>query len=832
MKAGFGEWVFKTIDYDQAIPLSENLGISVYTSQLLLNRGITSKEEALEFLNVPNQLIMESWDKLKSEAIGKRLLEAINKKELITVHGDYDVDGVTGAAVLCQFLKSKGATFNFFLPDRFGDGYGLSSNTIKVLGENGTKIIITADCGISNVEEVKLANELGIEVIITDHHTLPEILPEAKFIFHPGLVEDKKFHILSGVGTAFQLISDINLIIPSVYDVSPDDYLDLVTIGTIADISPLKGINRALVQYGLTKIKNTKRIGLLILMENAGIKPENFSATDISFKIVPRLNAAGRMNKATQALELLISETEEQALELAKKLESLNKQRQELCEKTFLEIEELIANEVNLENDKAIVIAKDGFHHGVIGILCSRILEKYHCPVFIMAIEGEHSRGSARSTNLHLVDALKSASDYLIKYGGHKGAAGWSLKTSDLEKFKEIILEFAKENISDNDLKNKLNVEVEIPIQSINYQLYRELQDLGPFGESNPFPVIGIRDCQITEQYLSKNGAHLFFNVKGENKDYRTTFWNAAHFYPLNEKIDLIFNIVENNWRNKISLELKAVAVRNSQFEKLKQEKLKKFQAINRNDTLEIEFPVNQLIYKPADIGYLTNFTGQHQINFPENINHFIKKIKIIDYRNSINSMIKLSELFSKLDVETINIYSSKKFDLPENLKDKLKEISTEKNTIKKKNLIIWDLPLKKEHLHHIMNIVDADNIYMFFKENSLPNKKINSTILKEVLKNLYVYSESMNDFIKSCIEYLELTQLQLSQSLTFLIEAKYILEQEGKNFIKLLNKGVRLSELESYNNYAKEETKYNNFYNLMLWGSINKISNIVEVKI
>ncbi|RYX99707.1 single-stranded-DNA-specific exonuclease RecJ, partial [bacterium] len=495
------DWIFNPINYEVAYPLSESLGVSIYTAQLLLNRGIDNTEDANRFLTIPHQLEMVSWDKQTSKSIGKLFKQAIEAQDLITVHGDYDVDGVTGAALLSQFLKNKGANFNYYLPDRFGDGYGLNPNVVKKLAEQGTKILITADCGISNNDEISLAKSLGIKVIITDHHTLPEILPEADYIFHPGLSEDKSFHILSGVGTAFQLICDIDKMLDSVIENSLDDYVDLAVMGTIADISPLKGINRQIVQFGISKMKNSKRIGFLKLAEKAGIKLDLLTTRDISHKISPRINAAGRMNKAVAALELLLAETEEEAENLAQKLEDLNNQRRELSEKTFKEVEEIIAKEIDLDKEKAIVIAGEDFHHGVIGIICSRVLEKYNRPAFIMAKEGEFSRGSARSNNINLVEALGSAEDILVKFGGHHGAAGWSVRTDDINILKKRILEYAEKALNSDDLAPKVNVEVQIPVDKIDYYLYRELQDLAPFGLKNPEPIIGMKDCLIKDQY-------------------------------------------------------------------------------------------------------------------------------------------------------------------------------------------------------------------------------------------------------------------------------------------------------------------------------------------
>lgn len=829
MKSGIGEWNFQTINFEKALPISKKLGITVYTAQLLLNRGITTPEEALNFLNVPTKLITKSFDKLTAEAIGKRLLEAIKKKELITVHGDYDVDGVTGAAVLCQFLKSKGANFNYYLPDRFGDGYGLSLNTIEMLAGNETKVIITADCGISNDSEIKLANEYGIDVVVTDHHTLPEELPPAKYIFHPATVEDEGFHILSGVGTAFQLICDIDEMIPSQFEVPLEDYLDLVAMGTIADISPLKGINRSLVQYGVSMFRRTKRKGLLKLMELTGCKTENITPVDISFKIVPRLNAAGRMNKAVLALELLLAETDEEADKLARFLEELNRQRQELCEKMFQELEEIISNEINLDSDKAIVIAKEGLHHGVIGIICSRIAEKYSRPVFIMTIEGEISRGSGRSSNLHLVDALKSVSDLLVKYGGHKGAAGWTVKTENIDQFRKKILDFTNSVLTDNEMRPKINIEFEIPIDDINYQLFKEIQELAPFGESNPFPVIGTRNCLISEQILSKNGAHLFFNAKGEIKNLRTSFWNAAHLFPLKERIDMIFNIVENNWRNKISLELKASKVRNSATEN-ENTFFKRFEP-QINSEIEVTFPVLQLIKPEVYSGYILNFLGQHQVNFPE-INELSEKyLKIFDYRNILNPFDELKQIIQKNDKISVSIFSENKIPFPEEIIHLLKEKDDRDRRSNEKHLVIWELPLKKEHLHHIINIIEADYIYMFFVNRDRSFDLLNSSQIHDVLKALYINNQSMNTFTSFCCNNLNLSKEQISLSLSVLCESNFIYMKDSRNYLNLLNKGINIFELKSYLDYVKEITQYSDFYNIMLKGSVGKIIKETGIK-
>lgn len=821
------EWIFNPINYEKAYPLSEQIGVSLYTAQLLINRNIETPDESNTFLTIPHQLEMISWDTNTSKKIGELFKSAIETQDLITVHGDYDVDGVTGASILSQFLKNKGANFNYYLPDRFGDGYGLNPNVIKNLAENGTKILITADCGISNHNEIDLAKSLGIKVIVTDHHTLPETLPNADYIFHPGLSENKDFHILSGVGTAFQLICDIDKMLKSVKECHLDDYVDLAVMGTIADISPLKGINRQIVQFGIAKMKNSKRIGLLKLFEKANIKIRELTARDIGHRVSPRINAAGRMNKAVIALELLLSETEEEAEILAQRLEDLNTQRRELSDNTFKEVEEIIANQIDLEKEKAIIIAGENFHHGVIGIICSKVLEKYNRPVFIMAKEGEMSRGSARSHNINLVEALKSAEDILVKFGGHHGAAGWSVKTEHIDLFKEKILNYSEKSLSQSDLIHKTNIEVEIPIDKIDYYLYRELQDIEPFGLTNPEPVIGMKNCIIKDQSISKNGLHLFFNaISPENpeKIIKANYWYGAIHYPLPEKADIIYSITENSWQGKISLQIKINNININIKEKIDVLPVKNITKFEKETSIEVEFPIKELMTESINSGYLSGSFGQHKVNFPNEIKNYEKKLNVVDKRSCINRFKELENLYNQFGFENISIFSTGKLNI-----DIYKEIKNEKNS--EKHLVIWDLPLKNQHLHHIMNIIEADNIYMFFEKQQNINKIINANTLKDILKNLYLNTDSMNNFVNSCFE-LNLEKKHISVALEFLNEAKYILNSDNKNYLRIPEHGIRLSELNSYKNYIQDIEEYELFCNIMLKGSLNKINDVIGVKI
>ncbi|MFN8673366.1 MAG: single-stranded-DNA-specific exonuclease RecJ [Candidatus Sericytochromatia bacterium] len=814
-------WNYKSCDYEKALFLSERTGLSKYTCQLLINRGINTLEEINEFLKVVTKLELESWDKETSNKIGLFLKEKIINQELITVHGDYDVDGVTGAAVLSIFLKSKGANFNYYLPDRFGDGYGLSAKTIENLAKNGTKVIITADCGIANNKEIELANSLGIDVIVTDHHTLPEELPKAKYIFHPALSEDKNFHILSGVGTAFQLIYEIDEIIESKKIVKLEDYLDLVAIGTIADISPLKGINRNLVKYGLTKLRNTNKIGLLKLMEMAGVNKDNLNAQDVSFKIVPRLNATGRMNKALISLDLILAEKEEEAFEIAQRIEIINKERQVLCEKTYLEIEEMIKKEIDLEKEKAIFISGENFHHGVIGIICSKLLEKYNRPVFITAIEGETSRGSARSKNIHLVDCLKSCSNSLIKSGGHAGAAGWSLETNKISEFKNLVLEYAENNLNNSTLQPQITLEVEIPIDEINYQLFRELQELEPFGLDNPEPLIYAKNVRVNKnsQYVSKDGNHLFFESRGKNKKIKTAFWNKAELFPLEENIDLVYSINESKIELKNQLRLRAIEI--------KQDNKKETTSFNINkikdELIELDFNIEE-VKNISDNGYIYNFLGKNKINFL-NLNKIeefnYNNIEFIDLRDLELNKDNLLKILKEGNNIAFNIFTKKELDFEKELKKLLLEGE-------KKALILFELPEEKEHLNYIFNLLAPEKVYLF--HNNKVSNKIDSIIIKSFINSLYLNSTSLKNFIFTCYQIEDFKTSYFKYITDILLEAGFLLKDNDKYFIRLEYKNIDINNLETYKKYLEFYEKENYFNDLLNKSMINKVKSLYYV--
>ncbi|MEK7431843.1 MAG: single-stranded-DNA-specific exonuclease RecJ [Cyanobacteriota bacterium] len=804
-------WNYKECDEEKSIILAEKTGLTKYTSQLLINRGIEEIPDVKEFLKTVTKLELISWDYEKSKQIAEYLKEKIANQDLITVHGDYDVDGVTGAAVLCLFLRDKEANFNYYLPDRFGDGYGLASKTVENLHKNGTKVIITADCAISNYDEIEYANSLGIDVIVTDHHTLPEKLPNAKFIYHPALSENKNVHILSGVGTAFQLISEINDLIPSKKQTKIEDLADLVAIGTIADISPLKGVNRNLVKYGLTKLKNTKKIGLIKLMQSAGIQPENVNYQDISFKIVPRLNATGRMNKALVSLDLILSETEEEANEICEKINRINKERQELSEKTYLDVEEIIKKEVDLSKDKAIFIFGKDFHHGVIGIICSKVLEKYNRPVFINAIEGDFSRGSGRSKNIHLANCLKEAEHLLVKAGGHAGAAGWTVKTENLEEFKKFVLEYTSTKLSDEEVNPQIELEIEIPIEQINYQVFREVQEMEPFGLSNPEPVIYAKNVKVDKntQYVSTDERHLFFEVFDKSRKTKAVFWNKGHLFPLNDNIDLIYSINEAKRNGRNSLRLRTISIKS---EKILNDEIKVPILINKiteesnniiSDSIELDFNIED-IKLISDSGYIYNSIGVSKINFlNKNVEEIPKDIEIIDMRHLDIEQKNIIDLLSENKEEYFNIFSKKELNFEKELTKYFIN-----DTKLPKSLILYDLPQEKENLNYILNLIGVKKIYLFNSQNH--DSKINANIIKDFINCLYANNTSLKNFIFYINQIKDFRVSYFKYIIDILVEAEILIKDKEKFYIKQTYKNIDLNSLTNYKKYLEDLDKYN----------------------
>lgn len=533
--------------------LSQELSISPVTAQVLYNRGLTTPDAARAFLTAGRDQILDPFLLKDMDRAVALIRQRIAQGGPIMVYGDYDVDGVTGSTVLVLALRALGATVDYYIPNRFSEGYGLNAGALREIRERGHDFILSVDTGVSAVKEAEVAKELGMTLVISDHHEPGPELPDV-----PALINPKRpdcgypFKGLSGVGVAFKLA--LALEAPGAWSL-----IDIVTLGTIADMVPLIGENRAIVREGLAALGATRRPGLRALMEVAGVK-QPITATHIGYSLGPRINALGRMGSAMQGVELLTTDNELRAKELARLLDDENRSRQEV-EAGILE-EALRQAELQRPQEKeyVLVLAGEGWHHGVVGICASRVLEAYHRPAIMLSIEGGEARGSARSIPaFHMHRALLQVSDLFVKFGGHAAAAGMTLKShGDIPQLRERLNRLGAQWLRPDDLIPELRVDAYIGLDQVTDQLMTELRALEPHGIGNPSPVFAARDVAVCDsRYLGREETHIKLMLKGGtmNAPMEAVGWSMAPAMPaVAARVQVAFNPEYNTYNGRSSL--------------------------------------------------------------------------------------------------------------------------------------------------------------------------------------------------------------------------------------------------------------------------------------
>lgn len=528
---------------------------------ILRNRGFSDWEEILEFLK-PSLFTFHSPDLFKDMTkVVLRLAKALQNKEKVLIYGDYDADGVTGTALIYKALKKFGFQVVVHIPTR-DEGYGLHKEVISKAAENGISLMVTVDCGITAVEEVALAASFHMDVIITDHHEPQEQLPAALGILNPKVADSGyPFRDLAGVGVAFKLIQALfkQLNFPFHMVGSELDYLDLAALGTIADIVPLTGENRLIVKYGLQVMEKTKHKGMQAILEECGLGGKQLKAGQISFIVAPRINAAGRMDTARLALNLFLEDEYENAQEIAKDLGKENYQRQQIEKDIFQEAEQLLAEGPLPE---VIVLSSPNWHHGVIGIVASRLVERFHRPVYLISEEDEIAKGSARGIpGYHVLDELTKQGVFLTKFGGHKQAAGFSLATNNIKFLREGLNRSLRE--SELSYREEFTVDAVVPLEDIDIDLQKDLELLAPFGAGNPAPVLMTGNLSIKNIYtMGKKGEHLKLLLEAGNCLLESLAFKKGHEAEQLKnysKIDIIYYLEINDYlgQEKIQAVLK-----------------------------------------------------------------------------------------------------------------------------------------------------------------------------------------------------------------------------------------------------------------------------------
>ncbi len=504
--------------------LYKETGMNKTLLRILLNRDIKTKDEIEKFLNPKINDFFDPFLLKDMDKAVDRINKAIENKEKIAIYGDYDVDGVTASAILTLYLRERADIVNY-IPKREGEGYGVNTDAILKLKSEGVTLIITVDCGITSVEEARYAKDLGIDLIVTDHHTCPDILPECLAVINPKRQDGNyPFSELCGAGVALKLVMALG-------EKNLDKYLAICAVGTVADIVPLISENRIIVSLGLLALRKNKLKQISCLSEIAGLSYENITSEDLGFVIGPRINAAGRMGSAFDALTLLLSEDD---YEIAKKAEILNRKnliRQETEQNIIKEAVNMAENELLKSNKDILVLWGENWHEGVIGIVSSKITDKYYKPSILLSLSEDMAKGSGRSIKgFNIYDALKSQEHNLVKFGGHELAAGLSLKKENLARFKEEIEEYAKEYMKDKKFLPELFLDSELTVDDMNEEFLKLLSLLEPFGMGNLRPVLLIKDARIIKVMAFKEGKHLRISIEKEGKTVEAVGFNMGNF--------------------------------------------------------------------------------------------------------------------------------------------------------------------------------------------------------------------------------------------------------------------------------------------------------------
>lgn len=549
------KWECYAVDENKVNELVNKFGISGILARILVNKNITQKDEIDLFMNPTRKDFHDPFLMPDMEIIVDRVLQAIEQKEKIMIYGDYDADGITSITVLKSFLEERGLEVASYIPNRLDEGYGLNKTALKKIYDDGYRLIITVDCGISGIDEVDYANSLGMEVLITDHHEPAETLPKAVAVVDAKRKDNKyPFNQLAGVGVVFKLIQAISIKL----DLEEKEYLkylDIVCIGTISDIVPLIDENRVIAKLGLKLIAQTRNIGLKALLEVIGFK--NIDSTTISFGVAPRINACGRMGDEQVALDLFLEKDYDKAKKLAIKLNEYNIERQTIEKRIFDEATEKIEKN---EKDKAcIIVGSEGWHHGIIGIVASKVTEMYFKPSILICFEGNDGKGSGRSIpGFDLHDALMECSDYLEKFGGHSMAVGVTVSRDKFELFKNKFEEYAKSHDVDKIIP-VINIDSELSLKNIDIDSVKSLQKLEPYGEANKMPVFMIRNLKINSIRALSEGKHLKLTLKDDGYMINAIGFNMGNLsneYLIDDKVDVIGNLDINSFNGNDSIQL------------------------------------------------------------------------------------------------------------------------------------------------------------------------------------------------------------------------------------------------------------------------------------
>ena len=738
------KWTLKYKGEVKETNLSKKINISPEISQILNNRGIENEKDAEIFMNPSLEYLRDPFLMKDMKKSTERIKKAIENKERIYIYGDYDVDGVSSTSILYLYFKSIGFPVKYYIPNRLEEGYGINEDAIKKIHDDGCDLIITVDCGITSVKEVELANELGIDVIITDHHECQSEIPDAYAIVNPKQEDcNYPFDMLCGCGVAFKMIQALTD--EEEFKTSMFDYLEIVTLATICDIVPLIDENRIIVKNGLKLMKEGKNLGLRELIKVCGIETNKIGSSHIGFSIGPRINASGRLGYSYLGVQLFTTDNEDEAKEIANILEGKNIERQMIESKMYKEAEEILSSDERFKDDKVLVIAKEGWQHGIIGIVASKLTEKYYKPTILLTIEDGEATGSARSIKgFSIFDALVSCKDLMNKFGGHEQAAGLALDAKNIDELRVRINEIADYNLSKEDLIENIKVEYELKEDSATLDLVDNLHKLEPFGLSNPSPRFIMRDLLLTNIFkMGKNKQHLKIIVENK-KSYECVGFNMAYLadnFQLGDKVDILFQVDENNYNNerKVQFLLKDIRLSHPKSAVTNNLSMKLFEKISPENKDSL-YSVNT-----SEEDLVIDIDGDKNIN----IFDYIEEDTLV-ITNTLNGFYRALSDISLTDVEyEINFnYINEK----NNKVQLIFSPNIDKIDLKRYNrVILYDYLYNKEEYSYLnKNILNSDNIIKYYGEED-------KIYLKNIIDNIVPSREEFINIYKQMLMSKEL---------------------------------------------------------------------------
>lgn len=544
--------------------ISEEFNVSKLVANIIANKGLTNSDEIEVFLHPRRTDFHDPFMMPDMEKAVDRVVKAIETHEKVAIYGDYDVDGITSSTVLKRFLAERGLETDVYIPNRLHDGYGLNENAIREIADTKHTLIITVDCGITGNKEIELAKSFGIDTVVTDHHEPTETLPDAVAVVDCKRKDNKyPFNGLAGVGVAFKLTQAISMRL-GVREEEYLKYLDLVCAGTISDIVPLVDENRTISKLGLKLVRQTRNIGLKVLLDSIGYKKIDSMA--ISFGVAPRINACGRMGHEKEALELFLTDSKDEAERITHNLNEYNQERQEIEKRIFNEAQKMM-EDPEQQKLPCIVLGGENWHHGVIGIVSSKITEMYFKPSVLLCYEDDLARGSGRSIpGFDLHEALEKCSTYIKQFGGHSMAIGITIEKDNFKKFKQEFEEYAeKSNIL--SIVPVIKIDEKVQLQDISIKDIKDLELLEPFGEGNKMPLFQISNLKITSIRTLSEGKHLKAMLQDENKYIDTIGFNLGNIsseYAIGSKVDVVGNLEINSYKGMENIQINLKDMRHS----------------------------------------------------------------------------------------------------------------------------------------------------------------------------------------------------------------------------------------------------------------------------